>query len=118
MRSGALTALVMLLGLVCACKSSPRAGSSASSAARRGTTENPWLTGMSQSNLGEPWRVQMNDDLEKAAARYPNLKLVLKDAQNDSLRQRAQVEGLVSQKIDLLIISPKETAPLTQPVAE
>jgi ribose transport system substrate-binding protein len=43
---------------------------------------------------------------------------VFKDAQNDSLRQRAQVEELVSEGIDLLIISPKEAAPLTQPVAE
>ncbi|HEY3236177.1 MAG TPA: substrate-binding domain-containing protein, partial [Polyangiaceae bacterium] len=41
-----------------------------------------------------------------------------KDAQNDSLVQRAQVEELVSQNIDLLIISPKEAAPLTKPVAE
>lgn len=85
---------------------------------RRGTNLNPWLIGMSQSNLGEPWRVQMNEDIKKAAARFPNLKVIFKDAQNDSLRQRAQVEELVSQKIDLLIISPKETAPLTRPVAD
>ena len=73
---------------------------------------------MSQCNLGEPWRVQMNEDVTKAAEKHPNLKVVFKDAQNDSLRQRAQVEELVAQKIDLLIISPKEAAPLTQPVAE
>lgn len=73
---------------------------------------------MSQCNLGEPWRVQMNEDVKKAAEKHPNLKVVFKDAQNDSLRQRAQVEELVAQKIDLLIISPKEAAPLTQPVAE
>jgi ribose transport system substrate-binding protein len=73
---------------------------------------------MSQSNLGEPWRVQMNEDLRRAVAKHPNLKMVFKDAQNDSLVQRAQVEELVSQNIDLLIISPKEAAPLTKPVAE
>jgi ribose transport system substrate-binding protein len=85
---------------------------------RAGTPADPWLVGMSQCNLGEPWRVQMNADIDAAAKKQPNLKLVFKDAQNDSLRQRAQVEELVAQGIDLLIISPKEAAPLTQPVAE
>jgi ribose transport system substrate-binding protein len=42
---------------------------------------------------------------------------VFKDAQNDSLRQRAQVEELLAQGISLLVISPKESAPLTAPVA-
>jgi ribose transport system substrate-binding protein len=89
-----------------------------SGSAARGTPSSPWLIGMSQCNLGEPWRVQMNEDIAKAAAKHPNLKLVFKDAQNDALGQRAQVEELVAQHIDLLIISPKETAPLTKPVAE
>src|SRR5262249_5582535 len=49
---------------------------------------------------------------------HPNVTLVFKDAQNDSLRQRAQVEELAAQHIDVLVISPKEAAPLTKPVAE
>jgi ribose transport system substrate-binding protein len=103
-------AFVALSGLA-ACKSS-------SSAKRAGTAEDPFVIGMSQCNLGEPWRVQMNEDIKRAAAGRPNLKLIYKDAQNDSLVQRSQVEELVQQGIDLLIISPKEAAPLTQPVAE
>jgi ribose transport system substrate-binding protein len=83
-----------------------------------GATEKTFLIGVSQCNLGEPWRAQMNADIAQAAMRHPDLKLVFKDAQNDSLRQRAQVEELLSQGIRLLIISPKEAAPLTKPVAE
>ena len=86
--------------------------------ADRGDAASAWLIGMSQCNLGEPWRVQMNEDIAKAAAKHANLKVVFKDAQNDSLRQRAQVGELVAQGINLLVISPKETAPLTKPVAE
>ncbi|MBL8765658.1 MAG: substrate-binding domain-containing protein, partial [Phycisphaerae bacterium] len=56
--------------------------------------------------------------LKNAAAKHPELKVVFKDAQNDSLTQRTQVEELVNQGIDLLVISPKEAAPLTKPVAE
>ncbi|MCG3131047.1 MAG: Ribose import binding protein RbsB [Phycisphaerae bacterium] len=76
-----------------------------------------WTIGMSQCNRGEPWRVQMDADIKAAAAQHPELKVVFKDAQNDSLKQRAHVEEFVAQKVDVLIISPKEAAPLTDPVA-
>jgi ribose transport system substrate-binding protein len=112
-----LAALSMAVLLGCGRETSSGGAPSAASATR-GTAEQPWLVGMSQCNLGEPWRVQMNRDVEEAAEKHPQLKVIFKDAQNDSLRQRAQVEELVAQKIDLLIISPKETAPLTKPVAE
>src|SRR5271168_4162773 len=76
-----------------------------------------YTIGMSQCNLGEPWRVQMNADIRAAAAQHPELKVVFNDAQNDTLKQRAKVEEFVSSKVDLLIISPKEAQPLTEPVA-
>jgi len=83
-----------------------------------GTPEDPWIIGMSQCNLGEPWRVQMDADVRAAAAPYRNLQVIFKDAQNNSLTQRAQLEEFVQQGVDLIIISPKEAAPLTRPVAE
>jgi ribose transport system substrate-binding protein len=76
-----------------------------------------WTIGMSQCNLGEPWRVQMNQDVQTAAAAHPELKVVFKDAQNDSLRQRSQIEEFIGAGVDLIIVSPKEAAPLTPPVA-
>ncbi len=82
-------------------------------------TQNPrWTIGMSQCNLGEPWRVQMNADIKKAGEGHPELRVIFKDAQNDNLRQRAHVEEFVRQKVNLIIISPKEAAPLTKPVAD
>jgi ribose transport system substrate-binding protein len=82
-----------------------------------GTPEDPWIIGMSQCNLGEPWRVQMDADIRAAASAHANLRVIFKDAQNNSLTQRAQVEEFVQQGVDLIIISPKEAAPLTNPVA-
>ena len=76
------------------------------------------VIGMSQCNLGEPWRVQMNEDVKKAAEKNPAFKVIFKDAQNDSLVQRSHVEEFVAQRVDLIIISPKEAAPLTEPVAK
>jgi len=60
----------------------------------------------------------MDADVRSAAEAHPNLRVVFKDAQNNSLTQRAQVEEFVEQGVDLIIISPKEAAPLTRPVAE
>ena len=77
-----------------------------------------WTIGMSQCNLGEPWRVQMNKDVRDAAAEHPEIRMIYKDAQNKSETQQAQVREFINQGIDLLIISPKEAKPLTAPVAE
>src|SRR5690349_2115360 len=74
--------------------------------------------GMSQCNLGEPWRVEMNAQIKAAADKHPNLTVIFKDAQNDTLKQRAHVEEFVSAGVDLIIISPKEAQPLTRPVAK
>ncbi len=72
--------------------------------------------GMSQCNLGEPWRVQMNADIQAAADQHQNITVTFKDAQNDSLKQRGHVEEFVNAGVDLIIISPKEAQPLTEPV--
>lgn len=77
-----------------------------------------YTIGMSQCNLGEPWRVEMNAQVKAAADKHPELKVVFKDAQNDTLKQRSHVEEFVSAAVDLIIISPKEAQPLTEPVAK
>jgi ribose transport system substrate-binding protein len=86
--------------------------------AAQAQTGKTYVIGMSQCNLGEPWRVQMNADVRAAAEKHENLRVVFKDAQNDTLKQRAHVEEFVSARVDLLIISPKEAQPLTEPVAK
>jgi ribose transport system substrate-binding protein len=76
-----------------------------------------FIIGMSQCNLGEPWRVQMNLDIKNEAEKHPEIRVTYKDAQNDSLKQRSQIEEYVNAHVDLIIVSPKEAAPLTPPVA-
>ena len=79
--------------------------------------EAKWTIGMSQCNLGEPYRVQMNADVRKAAEGVADIKVIYKDAQNDTLKQVAQIDEFVSAGVDLLIVSPKEAAPLTPSIA-
>lgn len=83
------------------------------------TTGKAWNIGFSQCNLGEPWRVQMNADIKAAAAKHADrIRVFYKDAQNKTDVQQSQVREFIQQGVDLIIISPKESVPLTAPVAE
>ncbi len=120
MKNNSLRGLMILILIVLAAALAGCSGGNDSSSRNEGEAEQDasWVIGVSQCNLGEPWRVQMNADIRRAAGEHPELKVVFKDAQNDNLRQRAHVEEYVSSGVDVLIISPKEAAPLTPPVRE
>ncbi len=77
-----------------------------------------YTIGMSQCNLGEPWRVQMNADIKNAAQAHPEIRVMFKDAQNDNLRQSAHIDEFVRAGVNLIIVSPKEAAPLTKPISD
>jgi ribose transport system substrate-binding protein len=111
-----LACLVLCLGLICGCSENSSPTSSANNSAPQ--SKNALTIGVSQCNLGEPWRVQMNSDIAAAAKKHPELNVVFKDAQNDTLRQRSQIEEFVTTKVDLIIVSPKEAQPLTEPIAK
>jgi ribose transport system substrate-binding protein len=115
--AGAALALAasMLFLAGCGKSENPASAPSPSTVSAKKTT---FTIGMSQCNLGEPWRVEMNARIKAAAEKHPNLKVIFKDAQNDTLQQRAHVEEFVSAPVDLIIISPKEAQPLTEPVAK
>lgn len=72
-----------------------------------------YLVGFSQLAFDDPWRVAFNNQMTRAAAKHPELKLTIVNAQRDSSKQVADVENLLQQKMDALIISPNEAAPLT-----
>ncbi|MDH7569407.1 MAG: substrate-binding domain-containing protein [Armatimonadota bacterium] len=72
----------------------------------------------SQCNGAEPWRVLFDKEIKAEAERHGDtVELLYADAQNDSARQIAQMENFIVQKVDAILISPKESAPLT-PVVE
>lgn len=72
-----------------------------------------YTIGFSQLAFDDPWRVAFNNQMQKAVAKRANFKLTIVNAQRDSSKQVADVENLIQQKVDLLIISPNEAAPLT-----
>jgi len=80
--------------------------------------KNHYVIGMSQANRAEPWREAMDSQIAAAAKAYPEFEVVFQDAAQDNAKQVSDVENLLTQGIDLLIISPNEAAPLNDVVKE
>lgn len=94
-----LSLLLLLLSVCLSCKS--------------GQEEKKYIIGVSQCTLDDPWRKAMLLDMEVEASYYPNVTLLVKDGEGDSRKQAAQIQELMDGKVDLLIISPNETQPVT-----
>ena len=75
-----------------------------------------YVIGMSQCNLGEPWRVAMNDQIAAAAEAHPEFEIIYADAAQDNSKQIADIENFVQMGVDLIITSPNEATPLTNAV--
>ena len=69
--------------------------------------------GFSQATILEPWRVQFNKDMQKEADKHPEIQLIITDGQDKTEKQVADTESLIQQGVDVLLISPKESAGLT-----
>lgn len=76
-----------------------------------------YVIGMSQCNLGEPWRVAMNDKIAMAAEKHPEFEVIFADAAQDNSKQIADIENFVQMGVDLIITSPNEATPLTNAVS-
>lgn len=67
--------------------------------------------------MDDAWRREMIREVEIEASNYDNIQLVIKDADYNNDRQIKQIRELIGQKVDILIISPYQSAPITE-VAE
>ena len=75
-----------------------------------------FVIGFSQANNAEPYRQHVNDDLTAAAKEVPQFTLQIADGAGNVNTQTSQVDNFITQKVDLLLISPFEAAPLTPAV--
>ena len=72
-----------------------------------------WKVGFSQCTTLEPWRVQFNKDIQAEAKNHPDVELVITDGQDKTQKQVADCDNLIVQQVNVLLISPKESAGLT-----
>ncbi len=74
---------------------------------------NTYVIGVAQANFKEPYREHVDHELQRLVKNYPKFKLIIADGQADVNTQVSDVENFKTQQVDLLFISPFESAPLT-----
>lgn len=72
------------------------------------------VIGLSQCMLDDAWRQAMINDMRIEASNYDDVEIIIKDAQNNNETQIQQIRDLIRQKVDVLIISPYQSEPITQ----
>jgi signal transduction histidine kinase/DNA-binding response OmpR family regulator len=63
------------------------------------------------------WRQTMVEGMQRELSFHPEINFLFKDANGNTQQQIKQIAELINQKIDLLIVSPNEAAPIT-PIVE
>lgn len=71
------------------------------------------VIGLSQCMLDDAWRQAMINDMRIEASNYDDVEIIIKDAQNNNETQIQQIRDLIRQKVDVLIISPYQSGPIT-----
>lgn len=71
------------------------------------------VIGLSQCMLDDAWRKAMINDMRIEASNYDDVEIIIKDAQNNNETQIQQIRDLIRQKVDVLIISPYQSEPIT-----
>ncbi|GAA0554745.1 substrate-binding domain-containing protein [Chitinophaga japonensis] len=74
--------------------------------------------GFSQCTGNDDWRRNMLVEMKRELFYHPEMQLLYKDAQEDSKRQVQQIRELMAEKMDILLVSPNEAAPLAPVIAE
>ncbi len=75
-----------------------------------------YTIGVSQCSVDE-WRAVANNEMMQEASFYGDLSVEIKSVRDDSRQQIEDIEYFIAEGVDLLIISPNESAMLT-PVVE
>lgn len=79
--------------------------------------EENYKIGFSQAMTTDNWRREMNKSMLLEASLHPEISLEIKDAKNNIARQITQIEGFIENDVDVIIVSPIQSIPIT-PVIE
>jgi ABC-type sugar transport system substrate-binding protein len=70
-----------------------------------------YKVGFAQTENNNPWRIAETKSLQDAA-KTCNWNLVYADAGGSAAKQVADVENMIAQKVDLIVLAPREEKPL------
>lgn len=99
MKQSKILLFLVLLFLMAGCASSGK--------------EKKYVIGVSQCMLDDAWRQAMVKEMRIEASSYDDIEIIVKDANSDNETQIRQIKELINEKVDILIISPFQSAPIT-----
>ena len=76
-----------------------------------------FTVGFSQCTMVNKFRQTMLKEMVRELSFHPEINFIFKDANGVTEKQVEQIQELIDQKVDLLIVSPNEAAPIT-PIVE
>ena len=76
-----------------------------------------YVIGMSQCS-DDSWRHKMNDEILREAMFYEGVSVEIRSAHDDNRRQQEDIQYFIDKKVDLLIVTTNEAAPITPIVEE
>ena len=76
-----------------------------------------YVVGFSQTSISDDWRKSMNQAMEIQAEFHPEIELKILDSEDEIDHQIKDIEQLISEKVDVLIVSPIKSKPIT-PIVE
>src|SRR5699024_6259898 len=69
--------------------------------------------GFSQAMSSDNWRQEMEKSMQVQSSLYPYVELEIKNADNNVENQIEQIEDFVNAGVDVLIVSPIKSKPVT-----
>ena len=76
--------------------------------------DEPVLIGFSQANNGDVWRInQTNNVVDNCSSLIPGAEVVVTDGQGEGSKQNADVDDLITQGVDVLLLTPLTADELT-----
>lgn len=66
----------------------------------------------------DAWRTLLNQEMQREASMYDNIELIILAANDNSEKQNADIRYFIDRKVDLIVVTPNEAAPVTAAVEE
>ncbi len=107
-----LFSLVVLVAVLVACAPTPAAAPQPT-AGQPAAAEKTIRIGMANYTLCCAYFIGMSKAVQEEAAIYPNMQVIVTDANGDAQKLTADIEDLIAKKVDAIIVSagPLEAAP-------
>lgn len=82
------------------------------------TGEYRYVIGVSQANMIEPWRYNINREISQGLGDHPDINAIFADATQDAKKQAEDILEMMDYGIDLLLVSPQDAEALEDVLAD